>query len=123
MTDQDVAATFEAFLRARGGRFEPLFANHSHAERTANLRQHRANRRSQRRRTQNGVRLFAGLSDSAMDAGLVAALEPPHSTCGDPLARNTGQPVPCTYDCADLRDEYFPGQQSRCFLFDTATNT
>ena len=49
-------------------------------------------------------------------------------TCGrdDPLATNTGQPTPCTYDCADLQWEYFPAPQSqttRCFLFDPATDT
>ena len=29
-------------------------------------------------------------------------------TCDDPLANNAGSPPPCTYDCADLRREYFP---------------
>ena len=64
MTEADTAASFEAFLRARGGRLEPMWANHSHAERTANLQQHHASRRSERRRAQAmlGTNLFADAS-------------------------------------------------------------
>ena len=46
--------------------------------------------------------------DSGLDidaASLVAVLDQPDSTCDDPLATNTGQPPPCTYDCADLQRE------------------
>ena len=66
-----------------------------------------------------------GLLEQAIKE-LVAVLDPPDSTCDDPLATNAGQPTPCAYDCADLQREYFPEPQSqttRCFLFDPATET
>ena len=44
-SEEEMAASFEAFLRARGGHTEPIWANHSHAERTANLQQQHAGRR------------------------------------------------------------------------------
>ena len=65
-----------------------------------------------------------GGNDTATVA--VTVLDTPASTCEDPLATNTGQPPPCTYDCADLQREYFPAPQNqttRCFLFDAATET
>ena len=40
MPEEEMAASFQRFLDARGGRFEPIWANHSHAERTANLQDH-----------------------------------------------------------------------------------
>eukprot|EP01045_Picozoa_sp_COSAG04_P005880 COSAG04_NODE_280_length_18201_cov_5.871119_4_plen_519_part_00 len=128
LSEEDTAASVEAFLRARGGRFEPMWANHSHAERTANLQQHHASRRSERRRAQAmlGTNVFADATAEEKEAGLVAVLDPPASTCDDPLATNTGQPPPCTYDCADLQREYLRAPQSqttRCFLFDPATKT
>ena len=110
MSEADTAASVEAFLRARGGRLEPMWANHSHAERTANLRQHHASRRSERRRAQAmmGSDVFADATAEEKESSLVAVLDPPGSACDDPLATNTGQPTPCTYDCADLQREYFP---------------
>ena len=128
VSEEEMAGSFQRFLDARGGRFEPIWANHSHAERTANLRQHRAKRQSERRRAQSlfGSDLFADTSEEARASGLVAVLDAPSSTCDDPLASNTGQPQPCAYDCADLQREYFPEPQSqttRCFLFASATNT
>ena len=127
-SEAEMAASFEAFLRARGGRLEPMWANHSHAERTANLQQHHASRRSKRRRAQAlmGTNLFADAPAEEKESSLVAVLDPPDSACDDSLATNTGQPPPCAYDCADLQREYFPAPQSqttRCFLFHPGTNT
>ena len=100
----------------------------SHAERTANLQRHHASRRSERRRAQAmlGTNLFADATAEEKESSLVDVINPPDSTCDDPLATNTGQPTPCTYDCADLQREYFPEPQSqttRCFLFDPSTET
>eukprot|EP01045_Picozoa_sp_COSAG04_P007883 COSAG04_NODE_422_length_14618_cov_11.903712_11_plen_1388_part_01 len=127
MSEAEVAASFEAFLRARGGRLEPMWANHSRTERTSNLQRHHA-RRSERRRAQVmlGAPLFADATAQEKESGLVAVLDPAASSCNDPLATNTGQPPPCTYDCADLQQEYFPAPQSqttRCFIFDPTTET
>ena len=55
MSEEEMAASFQRFLDARGGRIEPLWANHSHAERTANLQLHHASRQSERRRMQMGA--------------------------------------------------------------------
>ena len=128
MSEEEMAASFQRFLDARGGRIEPLWANHSHAERTANLQFHHAKRQSarrraqsERRRTQLGVSLFQGDSEETKRTNTITALEPASSTCDDPLATNVGTASPCTYDCADLQQEYFPEPQSqttRCFLFD-----
>eukprot|EP01045_Picozoa_sp_COSAG04_P021668 COSAG04_NODE_2355_length_4284_cov_2.515173_1_plen_1336_part_01 len=128
MSEAEAAARFEAFLRARGGRLQPMWANHSHAERTANLQRHHASRKSERRRVQAmlGTDLFADATAEEKDSSLVAVLDPPESACDDPLATNTGQPTPCAYDCADLQREYFPAPQSqttRCFLFDPDSST
>merc|ERR1711969_130534 len=73
-----------------------------------------------------GAPVWAGATEQDKRTGLVAVLDPVGSTCDDPLANNEGRPPPCTYDCADLRQEYFPAPQSqttRCFLFDPATST
>eukprot|EP01045_Picozoa_sp_COSAG04_P010948 COSAG04_NODE_689_length_11142_cov_6.664041_7_plen_583_part_00 len=132
MSEEQIAARFGDFLRARGGRFEPFWANHSHAERSANLQEHRAKRqlaRLRRRRMQRwatGVDPWADDSAQAKDTGLAAVLGAPSFTCDDPLATNAGRSPPCTYDCADLQQAYFPAPQSqttRCFLFDPATET
>ena len=53
---EETSASFDDFLRARGGRFEPLWANHSRAERTANLQYHHAQRQSERRRRMQSER-------------------------------------------------------------------
>eukprot|EP01045_Picozoa_sp_COSAG04_P016982 COSAG04_NODE_1466_length_6601_cov_4.336973_1_plen_188_part_10 len=130
MSKEEMAASFERFLRARGGRFEPIWANHSHAERTANLQEHHANRRLARRRRRMqammGTNLFADATADEKDSSLVAALGPPASTCDDPLATNNGQQTPCAYECADLQLEYFPEPQSqstRCFHDAATTET
>ena len=111
VSEEEMAGSFQRFLDARGGRFEPIWANHSHAERTANLRQHRAKRQSERRRAQSllGSNLFADTSEEAKDSGLVAVLDAPSSTCDDLLASNVGRLAPCTYDCR----EYSNGGPSR----------
>eukprot|EP01045_Picozoa_sp_COSAG04_P011205 COSAG04_NODE_715_length_10861_cov_4.115406_5_plen_500_part_00 len=127
ISDAGAEEILETYLRARGGRTEPIWANHTHAERTANL-QH-ARRRSaneERRRMQMGQYLFAGMNTEDQESNLVATLGPVGSVCDDPLAVNTGQPLPCDYSCEQLKDEYFPAPQAqttRCFLFDPATET
>ena len=127
MTKQEMAANFQRFLDARGGRFEPVWANHTHAERTANLQHHHARRRSERRRAQ--VMLGApkgGPTAQNKTTDLIAMLGSPEQMCDDPLAVNDGGAAPCTYNCADLQSEYFPQPQSqttRCFLFDPDTET
>merc|ERR1711969_401071 len=73
-----------------------------------------------------GAPVWAGATAQERDDSLAAVLEPPSSTCDDPLATNSDQPQPCTYDCNDLINGYFPQPQSqttRCFLFDPASNT
>ena len=45
MSEEEMAANFQRFLDARGGRIEPSWANHSRAERTANLQRHHAQQR------------------------------------------------------------------------------
>eukprot|EP01045_Picozoa_sp_COSAG04_P020400 COSAG04_NODE_2084_length_4835_cov_1.514780_3_plen_216_part_01 len=136
MSDEEMQATFQRYLDARGGRIEPIWANHSHAERTGNLQQHHARRQSERRATQGERRrtqmgaamgsLFQDDSEQAERSSLISVLDSTGSTCDDPLAANAGRAPPCTYDCADLQQEYFPEPQSqatRCFLFDPATET
>merc|ERR1711969_353707 len=53
MSEEEMQTSFQRFLDARGGRIEPIWANHSHAERTANLQLHHAQRQSERRRAQS----------------------------------------------------------------------
>ena len=127
MTKQEMEANFQRFLDARGGRFEPVWANHTHAERTANLQHHHARRRSERRRAQ--VMFGApkgGPTAQNKTIDLIGMLGSPEQMCDDPLAVNDGGAAPCAYDCADLQSEYFPEPQSqttRCFLFDPGTET
>ena len=128
MTEDEAAAQHEAFFRARGGRTGPIWQNHSHAERTDNLQRHVASRRSQRRRVQwfGAPKAWESASEQARSAALVAVLDAPSTACDDALATNTGQALPCSYDCTDLVSEYFPPPQSqttRCFLFDPDTET
>eukprot|EP01045_Picozoa_sp_COSAG04_P020105 COSAG04_NODE_2023_length_4980_cov_7.536980_5_plen_437_part_00 len=129
MSEEEMAEDFQRFLDARGGRLSPMWENHSHAERTANLQQHHSMRRSERRRTQAmiGAPLFQDDTPQERESNLVTELDPtPGSVCDDSLATNTGSDAPCTYDCTDLQDEYFPephAQTTRCFLFDPDTST
>ena len=129
MSEEEMAEDFQRFLDARGGRLSPMWENHSHAERTANLQQHHSMRRSERRRTQAmiGAPLFQADTPPERESNLVAELDPtPGSVCDDSLATNTGSDAPCTYDCTDLQNEYFPephAQTTRCFLFDPDTST
>eukprot|EP01043_Picozoa_sp_COSAG02_P086806 COSAG02_NODE_24198_length_695_cov_1.038591_1_plen_146_part_10 len=46
-----------------------------------------------------------------------------HVSCSDPLATNNGATRSCVYDCRTLQDEFFPGEESRCFIYDTTTAT
>ena len=82
----------------------PAWEGQTHAERTAQLRLHFDQRRKRRMR-----RLQATSTSSASaDSSVAAALGPTGLLCDDPLAVNTGQDLPCSYDCEDLRQEYFP---------------
>ena len=131
MSEDEMAASFQAYLKARGGRIEPMWSNHSRAERTANLRHHHANRRSIKtaRRLQAYAQAqpsWSGSSAQEKQSNLSIAVRPVTSICEDQLASNTGDPVPCTYNCEVLQAEYFPqpqNQTTRCFLFDPATST
>eukprot|EP01045_Picozoa_sp_COSAG04_P010415 COSAG04_NODE_637_length_11700_cov_478.131885_9_plen_567_part_00 len=125
-SEAELLASIEHYHQLRDGRDGPIWANHSRAERTANLQQHLASRRSARRRMQAGRPLFQGDSEQAKRTSLAVVLDAAGSTCDDPLATNVGRSPPCAYDCADLQREYFPAPQSqttRCFLFDPATET
>ena len=62
MSPEEKGEIIEAFLRARGGRIEPIWANHTEAERTANLLQH--SHRAARRRLQMGRSIFQDTSGS-----------------------------------------------------------
>ena len=48
MSAEDKTNTIEGYLRARGGRTGPIWENHTHAERTANLHRHHSRRRMER---------------------------------------------------------------------------
>eukprot|EP01045_Picozoa_sp_COSAG04_P015552 COSAG04_NODE_1236_length_7618_cov_4.893470_1_plen_454_part_10 len=106
----------------------PFWANHSHAERTEQLRlnlggrgkRYRAERRARRRRMQGK---WADSSDAAKDASVIDRLGPAATGCDDPLATNAGAAAPCAYDCEVLQREYFPGEESRCFLYDPSSGT
>ena len=123
-------ARIEAELR-RAARTPPMWADHSHDTRTAQLRlnlgergkRYRAERRAERRRRMQGN--WADSSDAAKDASVAELLgaATAATSCDDPLATNAGQAAPCVYDCQTLQREYFPGEESRCFLFDPASGT
>jgi|EP01046_Picozoa_sp_COSAG06_P014344 predicted outer membrane repeat protein len=83
----------------------------SHEERTAHLLRH-VDKKG--RRLQDDGNLAAALLDG--DDGTIG--------CTDPLASNDGAlGTSCTYSCAALEQEYFPGQPARCFLYDPSTQT
>ena len=109
----------------------PTWMSQTHEERSEHLRNHiykAAARRNddgideKRRRmqwnwqdTDSGDR-DANLNDAMPDAVVGAA-------CDDPLALNTGQDAACTYDCDALKQEFFPDQPSRCFLYDPSARS
>ena len=116
----------ELMLRFGGG---PEWEGQPEEERTAHLRDHLASDEGARhdRRLQW---MWEDADEQAREDSLASAMPSDAVAvgggCNDPLATNTGQPTPCTYDCADLTNEYFPAPQSqttRCFLFDPATET
>ena len=65
---------------------------------------------------------WADSSQTAKDSSVAAILD---STpfCDDALATNNGRAGACAYDCQTLQQEYFPGEESRCFLYDPPTGT
>eukprot|EP01045_Picozoa_sp_COSAG04_P003494 COSAG04_NODE_143_length_23569_cov_6.195356_2_plen_749_part_00 len=126
ISEEQMAAGIDGFLRARGGRFSPLWENHSHAERTANLQRHANRRRRLQNKWSGSSGVAAAYAGQLEQASLAGVVDEPASVCDDPLATNAGQQPLCTYSCDDLRREYFPEPQSqttRCFLFAPATNT
>eukprot|EP01046_Picozoa_sp_COSAG06_P017088 COSAG06_NODE_1150_length_10499_cov_45.337115_1_plen_1808_part_00 len=113
------------------------WADHSPSERNQQLRLHlgergkryRAERRAgQQRRMQVQTGTAAGAQER--DASIATYLNDDTApvteavSCTDPLASNNGEPGGCRYDCGTLQDEFFPaGEESRCFIYDTATGT
>lgn len=84
----------------------------SHEERTAHLLR-RVDTKS--RRLQDDGNLAAAVLNG--DDGTTIG-------CTDPLASNDGAlEASCTYSCAALEQEYFPGQPARCFVYDPSTQT
>ena len=128
---QAMDAMFEHYLRLHSN--GPLWAKHTDDEKAINLQQRFAARKLERakelsrdamsRRLQSP---WEGASAQAKDESLVAVMDVASGpVCSDPLAENSGEPLPCTYTCEALRTEYFPGAQAqaRCFMYDPASST
>jgi hypothetical protein len=64
-------------------------------------------------------RILQGEQDD--DSAIMQLLPGPTAWCDDPLATNVGDGSTCTYDCQMLQRHYFPGEGSRCFLYDGST--
>jgi hypothetical protein len=106
----------------------PQWTGQSHEERTAHLARHVANRvdSTSKRRTQWQWEGSSTLAQGDSLAAAVAAYGDGSGQhgCTDPLASNTGATATsCAYDCATLQQELFPGLPSRCFIYDTSTQT
>ena len=107
----------------------PIWAQSTHAERTQQLqlnlgergKQYRAKRRAHRRRRMQGK--WQNDDPADKDSAVSERLNAASPTCTDPLATNTGAEGACTYGCQGLQQEYFPGEESRCFLYDGDTGT
>ena len=104
----------------------PMWANHTTAQRTANLVRH--HRHSRRRLQWNGGQgTWASSSDAARSSSVENVVNYNHTdVCADGMATNLGQAHPCHYDCETLRGEFFPEPQLqaiRCFVFDSSTGT
>ena len=126
VSEAEADAHFDEYLSSPHAYTEPIWTNHSHAERTDNLRNYYG-LRSERRRLQPWARKWDPDSpQQGKDANVMAVLDRPASACEDPLATSVDQAqASCTYDCETLRNEYFPDAQqtTRCFLFDASTET
>jgi hypothetical protein len=108
----------------------PRWSSQSHEERTAHLVRHigtpvdNANKRRLQWR-------WEGSGTQARDDSLATVVvadgdgdESQLHGCTDPLASNTGTAeTSCTYDCTTLQQEFFPGLLTRCFIYDTSTQT
>jgi hypothetical protein len=106
----------------------PQWTNQSHEERTAHL----VRRIGTPLDDTNKRRLqwqWEGSSTQARDDSLetVGAANGDESQlhgCTDPLASNTGAAeTSCAYDCITLQQELFTGLPTRCFIYDTSTQT
>jgi hypothetical protein len=91
----------------------PAWASQSQVEHDADVV------RSWRVRTMTNRRILQGDRDD--DSAVMQLLLGPTAWCDDPLSTNVGDGSSCAYDCQMLQDHYFPGEESRCFLYDTST--
>jgi predicted outer membrane repeat protein len=99
----------------------PEWTSQSYEERTAHLLHHTAAEKEGGRRLQWQ---WQDTSTWAQDDSLAAAVGGTELGCTDPLASNDGVlGTSCAYSCAALEQEYFPGQPTRCFLYDPSTQT
>jgi hypothetical protein len=105
----------------------PQWTSQSHEERTAHLMRRigkTVGSMSKRRMQWQ----WEGSSTQARDDSLaVVATDGDGSGmhgCADPLASNAGAAeASCAYECDTLQQELFPGLPSRCFIYDTSTQT
>ena len=99
----------------------PAWTSQTYEERTAHLLRHVDKKKGGRRLQWK----WQGDGTQARDGSLAAAISPDAGLgCADPLASNVGAVgASCTYNCAALKQEYFPGQPARCFLYDPSTQT
>eukprot|EP01043_Picozoa_sp_COSAG02_P029832 COSAG02_NODE_1874_length_10576_cov_8.410614_7_plen_1429_part_00 len=118
----ETTAAVEQLLRQG---IESPWADQSPAERTQQVQLH-LGKRGKRYRTEHRASQYRRLQTNAHenDASITAYLNATEQvSCTDPLATNSGATRGCVYDCRILQDEYFPGEESRCFLYDTTTGT
>jgi hypothetical protein len=102
----------------------PQWTGQSHEERTAHLLRHAGKHTdiTNKRRLQWQ---WEGSGTQVRDDSLVAAAGGSElHGCTDPLSSNNGAAeTSCAYDCTTLQQELFPGLPSRCFIYDTSTQT
>eukprot|EP01043_Picozoa_sp_COSAG02_P035309 COSAG02_NODE_2520_length_8610_cov_4.542474_5_plen_1472_part_00 len=101
------------------------WANQSLAERTQQAQLHlgeRGKRYRAERRASEHRRLQTNVQEN--DASIAAYLNATEGvSCTDPLATNNGAARSCVYDCRTLQEHFFPGRESRCFLYDATMAT
>lgn len=66
--------------------------------------------------------------DVQLAAKLAGLSMEPSANCNDEMAENTGDEGPCTYDCENLKAQYFtdiadPAQTTRCFVYDVGSGS
>jgi hypothetical protein len=123
LAGDETAAAVEQTLHQ--GVVESPWADQSQSERTQQMKLHlgdqgklyRAERRARKHRR---LQTSAQEEDASISTYLNAT---EHVSCTDPLAANNGAARGCVYDCRTLQDEFFPGEESRCFIYDATTAT